>query len=231
MNGDGSGKQQLTNDQFTKALASVSPDGRFIAFTSNRSGGINNWLMDIDGGNVRRLTDGTFDQRPLISPDGKWVVFISLRSGTETLWKVPIDGGEPVQLSSKRTWGASISPDGKLIACVLSDEGTGQTNKIGLLPFEGGEFVKTLDLPASAVSGLAWTPDGSAITYIDNGSGTTNIVSQPLDGGPVKPLTNFKSDMGYRISNFAWSREPGKQQLIYSRGPFTVDILLIKDFR
>jgi Tol biopolymer transport system component len=231
MNGDGSGKKQLTNDQSTKALASVSPDGRLIAFTSNRSGSINIWRMDIDGGNVKQLTDGALDDTPRISPDGKWVVFISRRSGTETLWKVPIDGGEPAQLSSKRAWGASISPNGKLIACILSDEGSGQTDRIGILPFEGGEFVKTLDLPPSAVSGLAWTPDGSAITYLDNGSGTTNIVSQPLDGGPVKPLTNFKSDMGYRISNFAWSRGPGKQQLIYSHGPFTVDILLIKDFR
>ncbi len=227
MNGDGSRKQQLTNDQSTKAQASVSPDGRFIAFTSNRSGSINIWRMDIDGGNVRPLTDGTFDERPLVSPDGKWVVFVSRRSGSNTLWKVPIDGGEPVQLSEKRAWGASISPDGKLIACILPPEGTAQTESIGILPFEGGEFVKTLDLPPSAHSGLAWTPDGSAITYLDNSDGTTNIVSQPLDGGPVKPLTNFKSDKGYGISNFAWTRD-GTKQLIYSRGPFTVDICVDK---
>ena len=227
MNGDGRGKQQLTNDGFTKALASVSPDGRFIAFTSNRSGSINNWRMDIDGGNVKQLTYGTFDDTPLISPDGKWVVFISRRSGTQTLWKVPIGGGEPVQLSDKPAWGASISPDGKLIACILEDEA--QTDKIGLLQFEGGEVVKTLDRPSGGRS-LVWKPDGSAVTYLDNSSGATNIFSQPLDGGPAKQLTNFKSDKGYDISNFAWTRD-GKQQLIYSRGPFTIDILLIKDFR
>ncbi len=226
MNGDGSGKQQLTNDQATKALASVSPDGRLIAFTSNRSGSINIWRMDIDGGNSRQLTDGTFDQWPRISLDGKWVVFMSRRSGTQTLWKVSIDGGEPVQLSGKPAWGPSISPDGKLIACILEDEA--QSDNIGILQFEGGEFVKTLDRVPGGGS-LVWKPDGSAVTYLDRSSGTTNIVSQPVDGGPVKPLTNFKPDKGYDISSFAWTRV-GKQ-LIYSRGPFTIDILLIKDFR
>jgi TolB protein len=182
--------------------------------------------MDIDGNNLRPLTEGgTIDERPLITPDGKWVVFGSLRFGTNALWKVSIDGGEPVQLTNRPAEGASISPDGKTIACLVFDG----KPALGLLPIYGGEFVKTLDLPESVVSGLAWTPDGRSVTYLDDGSGYTNIVSRPIDGGPVKQLTNFKSDRGYRIFSFAWTRD-GKQ-LIYSRGPFTDDIVLIKDFR
>jgi Tol biopolymer transport system component len=232
MNGDGSDKKQLTHDESVKAAARVSPDGRYIAFSSNRSGSPNIWRIDIDGNNPRQLTEGgTIDFRPLITPDGKWVVFESLRSGITSLWKVGIDGGEPVQLTSKNAEGHSISPDGKFIACIVLDQKAATGTVLGLLPIDGGELVKSMDLPASAIfrAGLAWTPDGRALTYLDDSTGYTNLVSRPIDGGPVKLLTNFKSDRGYRMFNFAWSRD-GKQ-IIFSRGPFTDDVVLIKDFR
>jgi len=239
MNGDGSEKKQLTYDQFVKGSARASRDGRYIVFSSNRSGSVNIWRIDIDGSNLKQLTEESpMDVTQAISPDGKWVIFMSLRSGTSTLWKTSMDGGKPVQLTTKVAegdtispeGGASISPDGKFIACIVSNEKTGLTG-IGILPFEGGEFVKTLDLPGSAIfrAGLAWTPDGRALTYLDDGTGYTNVVSRSMDGGPLKQLTNFKSERGYRMFNFAWTRD-GKQ-LIYSRGPFTDDIVLIKDFR
>ena len=232
MNGDGSEKKQLTHDQFLKSSARVSPDGRYIVFSSNRSGSINIWRIDIDGSNLKQLTEGgPVDDEPAISPDGKWVIFISARSGTGTLWKTSIDGGEPLQLTNIPTRGASISPDGRVIACLILDEKAPSGRSLGLLPFDGGEFIKTRDMPTSAVFrvGLAWTPDGSSITFLDNNTGYTNIVNQPIDGGALRPLTNFKSGREYRMFNFAWSRD-GKQ-LIYSRGPFTDDVVLIKDFR
>jgi eukaryotic-like serine/threonine-protein kinase len=232
MNGDGSEKKQLTHDQFLKFSARVSPDGRYIVFSSIRSGSPNIWRIYIDGSNLKQITEGGgIDDAPTFSPDGKWIVFESLRSGSYTLWKVAIDGGQPVQLTSKPAKSPAVSPDGKLIACVLLDEVSGSGTALGLLPFDGGEFVKTLDLPQSAIfrAGLAWTPDGSALTYLDDNTGYTNIARRPIDGRPLKQLTNFKSERGYRMFNFAWTRD-GKQ-VIYSRGPFTDDIVLIKDFR
>ena len=231
MNGDGSEKKQLTHDESLEFAARVSPDGRYVAFASIRSGTPNIWRIDIDGGNPRQITEGGgLDDGPTFSPDGKWIVFESLRSGPPTLWKVRVDGGQPLQLTNKPSGGAAISPDGTLIACILFDEKSGSGTALGLLPFDGGEIVKTLDMPATFAgrAGLTWTPDGRAITHIDAKDGYPNIVSQPIGGGPAKPLTSFK-DRGYPIFNFAWTRD-GKQ-LIYSRGPFTDDIVLIKDFR
>ena len=72
--------------------------------------------------------------------------------------------------------------------------------------------------------GLQWTLDGQAITYVKTTGRVSNIWSQPLDGGPPKPLTDFKSDS---IFSFNWSRY-GKQ-LVYARGAVTTDVVLIRD--
>src|SRR5205085_4287198 len=116
-------KKQLTNDQFIKAGAAVSPDGRYVVFTTNRSGNVNIWRMDIDGNNLKQLTDGSsLDVEPIFSSDGKWVVFTSLRSGKNALWKVSVDGGTAVELTETITRHPAVSPDGKLIACFFVDE-------------------------------------------------------------------------------------------------------------
>jgi Tol biopolymer transport system component len=127
-------------------------------------------------------------------------------------------------LTDEFSWNPEISPDGKFIACFFVNSQL-QT-RLGILPINGGTFVKTFELPAVYVdAGLEWTPDGQALTYV-NDSNDSNIISQPISGGPPKPLTNFKSD---RIFHFAWAHD-GKQ-IIYSRGPFVDDIVLLKDFR
>jgi Tol biopolymer transport system component len=203
----------------------VSPDGRYIAFATDRSGETI-WRIDIDGNNPKQLTpDNGQDGNPAFSPDGQWIVFSSFRGGKNSLWKVPADGGTPVQLTDKVSWHAAVSPDGKYIASFFIDD-AGKM-KLGILPFEGGNFEKSFDIPDSVVAsgGLKWSPDGKGVTLIDQRN-PSNLVNQPITGGSWKPLTSFKSE---RMYGFAWSRD-GKQ-LIYSRGPFIDDVLLIKDFR
>jgi Tol biopolymer transport system component len=186
--------------------------------------------MDIDGGNLKQLTDQE-DYKPQISPDGKWVVFDSWRSGKRALWKVPIEGGQPVQITDKFTSSCGISPDGKLIACFYRDEQQPTTPwRTMILPFEGGQPLRTFSAPGMDQTALeaavAWAPDGRSITYVDPTGGTPNLWSQPLDGGPSKKLTDFKENGVWR---YAFSRD-GKQ-LALTRGTVTSDVVLIKDFR
>jgi Tol biopolymer transport system component len=96
-----------------------------------------------------------------------------------------------------------------------------------VIPFEGGPIIKTFDLPPTVdeFAGVRWTPDGRAITYIDT-RGTPNLWSQPYDGGPVKQLTNFKSNGVWQC---AWSRD-GKW-LALVRGTVTKDAVLISNFK
>ena len=230
MNSDGSGQKQLAADPANATNPRVAPDGRYIVFVSSRHGLPSLWRMDIDGGNLKRLTDQE-DYLPQISPDGKWVVFDSWRSGRRALWKVSIDGGQPVQISDKFTSSAGISPDGKWIACFYRDEEQPNTPwRIMILPFEGGQPLKTFAAPGTDQMALdaavAWTPDGRAITYVDSTGESPNLWSQSLDGGPPKKLTEFKENGVWR---YALSRD-GKQ-LALTRGTVTSDVVLIKDFR
>jgi TolB protein len=186
--------------------------------------------MDNDGGNLKQLTSGNLDWNPDISADGKWVVYVSSRSGKETLWRVPINGGEPTQLTQKHGVAPSISPDGKLVAFQSYDDQAYKT-RVAIMPFEGGEPTKILDIspartPLGGPTSLCWAPDGQAITYVDTRNGVSNIWSQPLSVGPPKQLTHFNSD---QIFWFAQSRD-GKQ-LALSRGNQTSDVVLISNFR
>ena len=101
-NHDGSETKQLTADAFIDQQPTVSSDGQYVVFQSNRSGSRNIWRIDADGSNAKQLTEGNYvDESPVCSPDGRSVIFMSTRSGITAIWKVGIDGGVPVQLSNR----------------------------------------------------------------------------------------------------------------------------------
>jgi TolB protein len=226
-NSDGSGIKQLTADAFIDQQPAVSSDGRYVVFQSNRSGGQKIWRMDADGSNPKQLTETSFvDSSPVCSPDGRLVVFMSERSGIWTIWKVGIDGGSTVQLTQHSSQFPTISPDGKLLAYFFTDEHANNQPRLTIISFDGGEQVKTIDLPRSAQPiAFAWSPDGRSVAFIDDRSGIPNVWSQPLDGSGPKQLTNFKSEF---LNSFAISRDG---RIAAYRVAATRDIVLIKSFR
>ena len=224
---DGTGKTQLTLNAGSNYHPSVSPNGRYIVFASDRTGTFNIWRMDADGGNPKQLTNSGSDFRPDCSPDGKWIVYQrgDGASGKPTLWKVSVDGGDPVQLTDINSSVPAISPDGKLIACRFVDA-TDDSKKIAIIPFGGGVPVKTFGITIKPWQRVRWTSDAAALTYIDVRGGISNIWRQPLDGGPPSQLTFFKAD---QIFSYDWSRD-GKQ-LACERGLETTDVISISSNR
>jgi len=219
MDAGGGNSKQLTTNSGTNGQPSTSADGRYIVFSSDRTGGSHIWRMDVDGGNQKQLTDKA-DDRPDSSSDGRWVVYVST-ANRETIWKVPIDGGQPIQLTEKLSFSPAISPDGKQIVCAyLEDQNS--PFKLAIVPFQGGQLVKTLPLAGQIGTNLSWTPDGSAVVYIFTNGGVSNLWAQPVSGAQRKQLTDFTSE---RIFGFDFSRD-GKQ-LALSRGTQTGDVVLI----
>jgi serine/threonine protein kinase/Tol biopolymer transport system component len=214
-----SNPRQLTANSRSNVTPSVSADGRYVAFASNRTGVPHIWRMDIDGGNPKQLTDRT-DYGPHCSPDSKWVVYTSIANRL-TVWKVALDGGQAMQLTDKDSNSPVFSPDGEQIACKYRAEPA--SFKLAILALAGGQLIKTFALPNGPVR---WTSDGQAIVYGIVRNGVTNLWAQPVDGSPLRQLTNFTSN---RIFSFDISRD-GKQ-LALSRGTQTSDVVLISNFK
>ena len=110
----------LTQDAFDDKDAVFSPDGRRIAFSSDRglaglSGNYNLFLYDLAGGGINELTQGEYhDQMPAWSPDSSHIAFVSDRSGTQNIWavRVPAPSASPLagRLHLRPDLGAGI-PD------------------------------------------------------------------------------------------------------------------------
>ncbi|MGD9645546.1 MAG: biopolymer transporter Tol [Pirellulales bacterium] len=99
---DGGDLRQLTTELGYDAEGAYSPDGRQIAFCSDRDGDPDIYVMNADGSNVRQLTNANgYDGGPFISPDGKWVVFRSDRQKENYLqiYVIGIDGRNETALT------------------------------------------------------------------------------------------------------------------------------------
>jgi TolB protein len=210
LNADGKDEKQLTNEDSFNSQGVVSPDGRYIVFASTRNNLNGIWRMDIDGGNLVRLTgaENTFDFKPLILADGKTVVFERRKTDLikSILMKVSIDGGEATALFNDNPI-METSP-------YLSDDGKHFAYSVGAVDRANNKFSQTVKI-MSAVSGeignlekqfdmnLGWnykfTPDGKNLIYI-NSKSVPNLYNMPINGTVPKPLTNFNGSPALSVT-------------------------------
>jgi Tol biopolymer transport system component len=95
VNADGSGVRNLTPKPIGAAYATPawSPDGRKIAFASERDGSSEIYLMNADGSDQRNLTlNLAYDGDPAWSPDGQKITFVSNRDGRFEVYVMNADG-------------------------------------------------------------------------------------------------------------------------------------------
>jgi tricorn protease len=121
-NEDGSGVTRVTDHKAREVYPRFSPDGKWIAFSSNREGNYDVFVIAAAGGRAKQLTFHSADDNVVgWTPDGKNVIFTSSRNmgvfpNVATMFEVSIEGGmeKPIETD----WGSSgsYSPDGAKLA-------------------------------------------------------------------------------------------------------------------
>ncbi len=163
-----------------------SPDGRTIAFNSDRSGDMNVWTFRLEDGSAHALTKGPGgDFQPRFSPDGERLVFFSCRGGSPDIWSVETATGRLERLTRTDSIDVNpvFSPDGEEIAWQSDRSGR---LEVWIMTAHGREPRRLTDV---GVMGhfLLFEPDGRSVLFRCAG-GPQGVMRVATAGGEPQPL-------------------------------------------
>ena len=195
--------KQLTNTAGYDAEAVLSPKGDKILFTSDRSGDLELWTMNIDGSNQTQITfDLGYDGGGFFSPDGKKIVFRASRPKTEAeikeykdylanhlvaptnmeIYTCNIDGSDLKQVThlGKANWAPYFHPSGKKILFSSNHKSSrGYDFQIYMINADGSGDVEQITGESIFNSFPMFSPDGKKIAFSSNrnngGGRDTNV--------------------------------------------------------
>jgi len=185
------------------------PDGKRIAFTSDRAGGDNVWVMERDGSNPVQVTKETFrlPSSPAWSPDGEYIAarkhFTSRRSlGAGEIWLYHRSGGEGLQMTKrpndqKDLGEPAFSPDGRYVY-YSQDVTPGDVFQYDKNPYGEIYVIQRLDRHTGEVERFVTgnggsvrptpSPDGNSLAFVRRVRSRTVVFVKDLESGRERPL-------------------------------------------
>jgi imidazolonepropionase-like amidohydrolase/Tol biopolymer transport system component len=186
-----------------------SPDGKSIAFTSDRGGGDNLWVMKRDGSEPTAVTQEKFRllNSPAWSPDGQFLIarkhFTSRRSlGAGEIWMYHRSGGDGVQLTErpneqKDVGEPAFSPDGRYVyysqditpgkTFEYNKDPNGEIYVIQRLDLDTRETERFVTGPGGSIRPTP-SPDGKSLAFIRRVRGKSTLYVADLASGAERPL-------------------------------------------
>ncbi|HKG98680.1 MAG TPA: hypothetical protein VKA97_12740, partial [Pyrinomonadaceae bacterium] len=200
---NGQNVQRLTVNRARDVYGRFSPDGKWIAFSSERNGNLDVYLMPSGGGNAKQLTTHSADDTVLgWSADSRAVLFSSNRGEDfmPQLYLVSTEGGMPWKAGTDMGVQASYSPDGQHLAY-------NQKSQVYWRKFYRGSYqsdIVVMDVAAKKFTQITdfdgldswpmWGRDGFIYFVSDrDGNGLTNIWRVSESGGKADRVTTFKA--------------------------------------
>jgi eukaryotic-like serine/threonine-protein kinase len=161
---------RLTADPGLSGFAALSPDGKLVAYASDRSldGEPDLYIKQVAGGQpIRLTTDGMGNTMPDFSPDGSKIVFRSDREGGG-IFEIPAFGGD-VRLLARDGRNPKFSPDGSEVAYWVGDAGVAAaipgSGTVWVVPVTGGP-PQQVGRNFTAARYPIWSPDGKYLLMI-----------------------------------------------------------------
>jgi Tol biopolymer transport system component len=225
MDADGSNQIALAGDLPVSAGRPLwSPTGEYIAFGSDQGQGVDVYVVDSSGENLRNLTDRPgLDSFGGWAPSGQELLIISDRDGELAIYAVSLDDGESRLLTDPGTPSAAPawSPDGTMIAfvSVANDD-----VEIFVMDRDGGN-VRQLTESAGLDAFPAWSPDGEKIAFSSARDGNPEIYVMNADGSGQTNITNNPAQDSVQ-GDFAWSPD-GTKILFHSDRDGDVEVYVM----
>ena len=229
-----------------------SPNGKYIAYTSDKDGGDNIWIMNSDGSGKRAITKETFRllNNASWTPDNQYIIarkhFTSTRSlGAGEMWQYHIGGGDGIQLTKRKNdqqdaGEPEVSPDGKFIY-FSEDVSPGPYFQYNKDPNDEIYNIRRLDRETSEIEKVAGgqggavrpeiSPDGKLMAFVKRVRLKSVLFIQDLSTGEEWPVYDDLSRDQQETwavfgvyPNFAWTPD-SRNIIFYAKGKIrTLDV-------
>jgi Tol biopolymer transport system component/predicted Ser/Thr protein kinase len=197
---------QMTSGQGLANSPSWSPDGRWLAYASDRDTSMDIWKQPIEGGDEVQLTGPPHNEsQPAWSPDGRTIAFSSDEGGGG-IFLIDSESGGPTRITdfgANPTW----SPDGKRLAFDWHGD-------VYVVPTTAGGAPRLLLSGTSSTPHMVWSPNGNRLIFWNRTMGDLCVAS--VEDSHVEPLHLVRA--GQEVSGLTWSKDG--RWLVFSQGAF-----------
>src|SRR3984893_4476173 len=219
-----------------------SPDGKWIAFLSDREGSENIWIIHPDGSGVKQISKNTADDftSPAWTPDGKYIVASKMPFGVgaNELWMFHVDGGTGVQITKSKptpttprkerhnAMGVAASPDGKYLYYAVRQGPSSYNAQLPLWKIvrrdrKTGDEDEIISQPESAFRPTL-SPDGKQLAYVTRYETESGLRLRNLETGEdhwVKyPVTRDDQESRFTRDVFpGFAFLPGGKEIVYNQ--------------